>query len=58
MAEVVAHQAEGLATKADLSALERSLRNELTGMRWMFGVHFALTLALFGVVLHGFGFLS
>ena len=54
----MAHTGEALATKADLSALERSLRHELTGMRWMFGVHFALTLALFGVVLHGFGFLS
>ena len=58
MAEVMAHTGEGLATKADLSALERSLRHEMTGMRWMFGVHLALTLALFGVVLHGFGFLS
>ena len=58
VAKAIAHTGQELATKADLAALERSLRHDMSGMRWMFGVHIALTLALFGVVLHGFGFLS
>ena len=50
VAEVIAHQGEELATKADLQAVEKSLRQEMAGLRWMFGLHFALTLAVLGVV--------
>ena len=60
IAEVVAHQGEDLATKADitgvrqditrveqgLSGLERSLRAEMATMRWMMGIQSAFLLAV------------
>jgi len=37
--EAVAHQGEQLATKSDIA-----------GLRWMFGLHFALTLAMLAIM--------
>ncbi len=39
VAEAVAHQGEQLATKSDIA-----------GLRWMFGLHFAFTLAMLGIM--------
>jgi len=58
VAEAVANQFGELATKADLGAVEKSLRREMggvrgeiAGLRWMFGLHFAFTVAMFGFLL-------
>ena len=55
--KLIAHQGAELATKADLETLEKSLRQEtasirqeVSGLRWMIGLHFAFTLAVLGVV--------
>ncbi len=57
VAEVVGSQGDDLATKADLKlvqsdlkAVEKSLRQEIAGLRWMFGLHFAFTLAMLGIM--------
>ncbi len=46
VAEAVAHQGEQLATKADITGVQR----EIAGLRWMFGLHFAFTLAMLGIM--------
>jgi len=67
VAEVVGRQGDDLATKADLKAVEKSLRQEIAGvrgevagvrqdvvgLRWMFGLHFVLTLVILGFVYQG-----
>ena len=58
LVEVMAHTRERFATKLDLAEAVKAIRKELSVMRWIMGVHIFLTLALFGVVLNGFGFLS
>ncbi len=52
VAEVMANQSGELATKADLETLEKSLRQEVAGLRWTFGLVagfvVALNLTMFG----------
>ncbi len=55
VAEAVAHQGEDLATKADLGAVEKSLRYEISGLRWTFGILFGFVLAL-NLTMFGFIF--
>ncbi len=50
VAEVVGHQGEDLATKADIAGV----RQEMTGLRWTFGILFGF---LFTLNLTMFGFL-
>ncbi len=42
VAEVMASQSSELATKADIAGVRR----EIAGLRWMFGIQFALTLLI------------
>ena len=42
LAEVMAHTGEGLATTGDIEGV----RQELSVMRWLIGIHFAFTLAV------------
>ncbi len=44
VAEVIGHQSSELATKADIAGV----RGEISGLRWMFGLHFAFTLVMLG----------
>jgi len=44
--KLIAHQGESLATKADLRAVEKSLRHEMASMRRMLGIQAAVTLAV------------
>ena len=49
VAEVIAHQGDQLATKGDIAGLRQEiagLRREIAGLRWMFGLHFAVTLII------------
>ncbi len=53
VAEVMANQSSELATKADIAGvrgeiagLEKSLKGDIAGLRWMFGIQFALTLLI------------
>ncbi len=55
VAEVMANQSSELATKADIAGLrremvglEKSLKGDIAGLRWMFGLHFAFTLVMLG----------
>ncbi len=49
VAEAVAHQGEQLATKSDIAGVQR----DVAGLRWMFGLHFVLTLVILGFVYQG-----
>ncbi len=51
MTKLVKFQGEQLATKADIAGVRQEVagvRQEVTGLRWMFGLHFALTLVILG----------
>ncbi len=55
VAEVMANQSGELATKGDITGLrremaglEKSLKGDIAGLRWMFGLHFAFTLVMLG----------
>ena len=53
MTKLVKHQGEQLATKTDIAGVRQEIdgiRQEVTGLRWMFGLHFALTLVVLGLV--------
>ena len=61
-AEVVAHQGDELATKADIAGLwqeikisEKSLQREINGLRWTFGILFGFLLPL-NLTMFGFLF--
>ncbi len=57
VAEVVGRQGDDLATKADLKVVEKSLRQEIAGLRWTFGIVagfvVALNLVIFGFMYQG-----
>ena len=55
VAEVVGRQGDDLATKADLVAVEKSLRHEIATMRWTFGILFGFLLTL-NLTMFGFLF--
>ncbi len=55
VAEAIGHQSGELATKGDIAGLQRemvglekSLKGDIAGLRWMFGLHFAFTLVMLG----------
>ncbi len=68
VAEVIAYTGENLVTKENLEVVEKSLRQEIAGvrqevkasekslrqelavLRWMFGLHFGITLIVLGFV--------
>ena len=56
--KLIAHQGEGLATKADITGIRQemtALRHEIAGLRWTFGILFGFMLAL-NLTMFGFLF--
>jgi len=51
VAKAIAHQGEQLVTKSDIDGVRR----EVAGLRWMFGIQFALTLLILARVFNVIG---